>query len=95
MESNRLGICTGQPARELWHQERDGRALVLLGIKREEENNKDEDKKFEVKLAQSGYKPDEIKVQFRGQELAVTVRHITVRLRSNQDCHNYTQPVQT
>ena len=71
------------------------KSFVLLGIKREEENNKDDDKKFAVKLNQSGYKPDEIKVQLRGQELTVTVRHITVRPRSNQGCNNYTKPVQT
>ena len=40
-----------------------------------EENNQDDDKKFAVKLNLSGYKPDEIKVQLRGQELTVTVRH--------------------
>ncbi|XP_067026456.1 heat shock protein Hsp-16.48/Hsp-16.49-like [Acropora muricata] len=42
----------------------DGRDLLLTGIKRVQENKKDEDL--------SGYKPDEIKVQLRGQELTVT-----------------------
>ena len=37
-----------------------------------EENNKDNDKKFAVKLNFSGYAPDKIKVQLRGQELTVT-----------------------
>ena len=50
----------------------DGRALVLTGIKRVEENNKDNDKKFAIKLNLSGYTPDKIKVQLRGQELTVT-----------------------
>ncbi|XP_067026455.1 heat shock protein Hsp-16.48/Hsp-16.49-like [Acropora muricata] len=42
----------------------DGRDLLLTGIKRVQENKKDVDL--------SGYKPDEIKVQLRGQELTVT-----------------------
>ena len=46
--------------------------LLLTGIKRVQENKKDEDKSFAVKLNLSGYKPDEIKVQLRGQELTVT-----------------------
>ena len=50
----------------------DGRELVVTGIKRVEENKKDEDKNFVVKLNLSGYKPNEIKVQLRGQELTVT-----------------------
>ena len=50
----------------------DGRDLVLTGLKRVEENKKDEDKNFAVKLNLSGYKPDEIKVQLRGQEVTVT-----------------------
>ncbi|KAK2567450.1 Heat shock protein hsp-16.2 [Acropora cervicornis] len=50
----------------------DGRALVLTGIKRVEEKKEDDDNKFAVKLNLSGYKPDEIKVQLRGQELTVT-----------------------
>ncbi|XP_067028163.1 uncharacterized protein [Acropora muricata] len=50
----------------------DGRDLLLTGIKRVQENKKDEDKSFAVKLNLSGYKPDEIKVQLRGQELTVT-----------------------
>ena len=50
----------------------DGRDLLLTGIKRVQENKRDEDKSFAVKLNLSGYKPDEIKVQLRGQELTVT-----------------------
>ena len=50
----------------------DGRDLLLTGIKRVQENKKEEDKNFAVKLNLSGYKPDEIKVQLRGQELTVT-----------------------
>ncbi|XP_067027929.1 uncharacterized protein [Acropora muricata] len=50
----------------------DGRDLLLTGIKRVQENKRDEDKTFAVKLNLSGYKPDEIKVQLRGQELTVT-----------------------
>ena len=51
------------------------KSFGTAGIKRVEENNKGDDKKFAVKLNQSGYKPDDIKVQLRGQELTVTVRH--------------------
>ena len=76
----------------------DGRALVLTGIKRVEENKKDYDKKFAVKLNLSGYKPDEVKVQLRGQELTVKrltrVNHhrLTRKLRTlglNSYVHNW------
>ena len=50
----------------------DGRDLLLTGIKRVQENKKEEDKNFAVKLNLSGCKSDEIKVQLRGQELTVT-----------------------
>ncbi|XP_068731697.1 heat shock protein beta-1-like [Montipora capricornis] len=50
----------------------NGRALVLEGIKRVEETKKDEDRKFSVKLNLSGFEPEDIKVQLRGQELTVT-----------------------
>ncbi|XP_068684077.1 uncharacterized protein [Montipora foliosa] len=55
----------------------DGRALVLEGIKRVEETKKDEDRKFSVKLNLSGFEPEEIKVQLRGQELTVTGKQRT------------------
>ena len=45
----------------------DGRDLLLPGSKRVQGNEKDEDKNFAVKLNLSGYQPDEIKVQLRGQ----------------------------
>ena len=51
---------------------KDGRALVLTGMRRVEENKKDDDKNFAVKFNLSGYKPDEIKVQLRGQKVIVT-----------------------
>ena len=55
----------------------DGRALVLEGIKRVEETKKDEDRKFSVKLNLSGFEPEDIKVQLRGQELTVTGKQRT------------------
>ncbi|XP_068731698.1 uncharacterized protein [Montipora capricornis] len=55
----------------------DGRALVLEGIKRVEETKKDKDRKFSVKLNLSGFEPEEIKVQLRGQELTVTGKQRT------------------
>ena len=53
----------------------DGGSLVLEGIKRIEESAKKDDGKFSVKLDLSGFKPEEIKVQRRGQELTVTGKH--------------------
>ena len=51
----------------------DGGALVIEGSKRVEE--KEDDGKFEIKLDVSGFKPEEIKVQIRGNELSVSGKH--------------------
>ena len=51
----------------------DGGALVIEGSKRLEE--KEDDGKFEIKLDVSGFKPEEIKVQIRGNELSVSGKH--------------------
>ena len=53
---------------------KDGRALVLTGMKRVDKNKKDDDKNFAVTFNLRGYKPDEIKVQHRGQKLTVTAK---------------------
>ena len=53
----------------------DGGALVIEGFKRVEENGSDG--KFEAKLDVRGFKPDEIKIRIRGNELTVTGKHIT------------------
>lgn len=53
----------------------DGGSLVLEGIKRVEESAKKDDGNFAVKLDLSGFKPEEIKVQRRGQELTITGKH--------------------
>ncbi|KAJ7384667.1 hypothetical protein OS493_020248 [Desmophyllum pertusum] len=51
----------------------DGGALVIEGTKREEK--KADDGKFEAKLDFSGFKPEEIKIQQRGNELTITGKH--------------------
>ncbi|XP_027041102.1 heat shock protein beta-2-like isoform X2 [Pocillopora damicornis] len=51
----------------------DGGVLVVEGSKRVEE--KEDDGKFEIKLDVSGFKPEEIKVQIRGNELSVSGKH--------------------
>ena len=51
----------------------DGGALVIEGSKLLEE--KEDDGKFEIKLDVSGFKPEEIKVQIRGNELSVSGKH--------------------
>ena len=56
-----------------------------------EENNKDNDKKFAVKLNLSGYTPDKIKVQLRGQELTVTGKQRSEEdgLQRSRDYHRH------
>lgn len=51
----------------------DGSALVIEGSKRVQE--KEDDSKFKIKLDVSGFKPEEIKVQIRGNELSVSGKH--------------------
>ena len=52
-----------------------GSVLVLEGDRRVEEKAKQDDGKFVVKLDLRGFKPEDIKVQLRGHELAVTGKH--------------------
>ena len=52
-----------------------GNVLVLEGDRRVEEKAKQDDGKFVVKLDLRGFKPEDIKVQLRGHELAVTGKH--------------------
>ena len=49
--------------------------LVLEGDRRLEENAKQDDGKFVVKFDLRGFKAEDIKVQLRGHELAVTGKH--------------------
>ena len=67
----------------------DGRALVLTGMKQVQENKKEDDKNFAVNLNLSGYKPQEIKVQHRGQELTVTAKQRSEEngFQSSRDFH--------
>ena len=51
---------------------KSGSFLVLEGDRRFEEKAKQDDGKFVVKLDLRGFKPEDIKVQLRGHELAVT-----------------------
>ena len=53
----------------------DGQALVIEGIKPEEKEANDG--KFRAKLDFSGFKPEEIKIQLRGNELNITGKHIS------------------
>ena len=55
----------------------DGQALVIEGTKLEEEEA--DDGKFRAKLDFSGFKPEEIKIQLRGNELNITGKHLTKR----------------
>ena len=48
----------------------DGQALVIEGTKPEEEEANDG--KFRAKLDFSGFKPEEIKIQLRGNELNIS-----------------------
>ena len=57
------------------HATQDGGALVIEGTKRVEE--KTDDSKFETKLDFSGFKPEEIKIQLRGNELSISGKHIS------------------
>ena len=50
-------------------------ALVIEGIKRVEENANNG--KFEAKLDVTGFKPEDIKFQLRGNELTVIGKHVT------------------
>ena len=52
-----------------------GNVLVLEGDRGVEEKEKQDDDKFVVKLDLRGFKPEDIKVQLRGHELAVTGKH--------------------
>ena len=63
------------------HVTRDGSVLVLNGIKHLEKKIKANDDKFVAKLNLSGFKPEEIKIQIRGNELIVIAEH-----RSEEDC---------
>ena len=49
-----------------------GNVLVLEGDRRVEEKAKQDDGKFVVKLDLRGFKQEDIKVQLRGRELAIT-----------------------
>ena len=53
----------------------DGQALVIEGSKPEEEEANDG--KFRAKLDFSGFKPEEIKLQLRGNELNITGKQIS------------------
>ena len=53
----------------------DGCALVIEGTKPEEEEANDG--KFRAKMDFSGFKPEEIKIQLRGNELKITGKHIS------------------
>ena len=63
------------------HVTRDGSVLVLNGIKRVEKKTKAKHGKFVAKLDLRGFKPEEIKIQIRGNELMVIAEH-----RSEEDC---------
>ena len=52
-----------------------GNVLVLEGDRRVEEEAKQDDDKFVVKLDLRGFKPEDIKLQLRGHELTVTGKH--------------------
>ena len=54
---------------------KSGSFLVLEGDTRLEEKAKQDDGKFVVKLDLRGFKAEDIKVQLRGHELAVTGKH--------------------
>ena len=54
---------------------KSGSFLVLEGDRRIEEKAKQDDGKFVVKLDLRGFKAEDIKVQLRGHELAVTGKH--------------------
>ncbi|KAM7440941.1 hypothetical protein ABFA07_009929 [Porites harrisoni] len=62
------------------HVTRNGSVLVLNGIKRLEKKIKANDDKFVAKLNLRGFKPEEIKIQTRGNELMVIAKH-----RSEED----------
>jgi len=53
----------------------NGGTLLIEGNKRFEEKAKEDDGKFAVKLDLSGFKPEEVNVQLRGQELTITGKH--------------------
>ena len=55
----------------------DGQALVIEGTKLEEKEA--DDGKFRAKLDFSGFKPEEIKIQLRGNELNITGKHLMER----------------
>ena len=55
----------------------DGQALVIEGTKLEEKEA--DDGKFLAKLDFSGFKPEEIKIQLRGNELNIAGKHLTER----------------
>ena len=56
----------------------DGQALLIEGtnLPKEEEANEE---KFRAKLDFSGFKPEEIKIQLRGNELNITGKHLSER----------------
>ena len=56
----------------------DGSTLVIEGTKAEEKEEAD-DGKFRAKLDFSGFKPEEIKIQLRGNELNITGKQISER----------------
>ena len=53
----------------------DGQALVIEGTNPEEEKANND--KFRAKLDFSGFKPEEIKIQLRGNELNITGKHLS------------------
>jgi len=53
----------------------DGKLLLLLGNRRVEEKADEKDGKFAVKVDLSGFKPEEITVQLRGNEMTITGEH--------------------
>ena len=55
----------------------NGQALVIEGTKPEEDEANDG--KFRAKLDFSGFKPEEIKIQLRGNELKITGKHLLER----------------
>jgi len=53
----------------------NGSGLLIEGNKGVEEMAKEDDCKFAVKLDRSEFKPEEINVELRGQELTITGKH--------------------
>ena len=69
----------------------DGGVLLLEGFKRVEEKAKDDHVKYTRKLDLSGFKPEEIKVQRRGQEMTVIGEQ---RSKEGRFLRNYSRRIQ-